>query len=104
MKFRASIQCTASQKAQMWDQWQQGASLRQIARLFDRCHSSVHRILADSGWMLSLAEREEISRGVVRGQSGALSLLASNRRLAWVPISEEIVPPHECACGLNTYY
>ena len=80
MKYRTRIQYTASQKAQMWDRWQQGESLHQIARLFDRGHSSVQRILAESGGIrpparrrservLNLAEREEISRGLVSGQS-----------------------------------
>ena len=36
MKYRARICYTESQKAQMWDRWQQGESLHQIARLFDR--------------------------------------------------------------------
>ena len=80
MKYRARICYTEGQKAQMWDRWQQGESLHQIARLFDRRHSSVRGILAESGGIrppprrrseraLSLAEREEISRGVVSGQS-----------------------------------
>jgi IS30 family transposase len=80
MKYRARICYTESQKAQMWDRWQKGESLHQIARLFDRRHSSVRGVLAASGGIrpaarrrsertLSLAEREEISRGVVRGQS-----------------------------------
>jgi IS30 family transposase len=80
MKYRARICYTESQKALMWDRWQQGESLHQIARLFDRRHSSVRGILAESGGIrppprrraertLSLAEREEISRGVVTGQS-----------------------------------
>jgi IS30 family transposase len=80
MKYRARICYTESQKAQMWDRWQQGESLHEIAQLFDRRHSSIRRILAESGGIrpparrrsertLSLAEREEISRGVVGGQS-----------------------------------
>jgi IS30 family transposase len=80
MKYRARICYTESQKAQMWDRWQKGESLHQIARLFDRRHSSVRGVLAASGGIrpaarrrsertLSLAEREEISRGVVSGQS-----------------------------------
>src|SRR5688572_13734072 len=75
MKYRARICYTESQKAQMWDRWQKGESLHQIARLFDRRHSSVRGVLAASGGIrpaarrrsertLSLAEREEISRGV----------------------------------------
>jgi len=77
---RARIRYRESQKAQMWDRWQRGESLHQIARLFDRHHSSVRGILAEAGGIrpsprhrsertLSLAEREEISRGVVSGQS-----------------------------------
>jgi IS30 family transposase len=80
MKCWTRICYTEGQKAQMWDRWQQGESLHQIARLFDRRHSSVRRILAESRGILpparrrseralSLAEREEISRGVVSGQS-----------------------------------
>ena len=66
----------------MWERWQKGDSLQQIAQLFDRNYSSVQRILAESGGIrpaqrrrsrlaLTLAEREEISRAVVAGQSAA---------------------------------
>ena len=78
--MRTRIYYTDSQKALMWDRWQQGDSLQQIARLFDRGHSSVGGILAQTGGIrppprrrsaraLSLVEREEISRAVVTGQS-----------------------------------
>ena len=64
----------------MWERWKKGESLQQIAQLFDRDHSSIQRILAETGGIrpperhrsqlaLSLAEREEISRAVVAGQS-----------------------------------
>ena len=80
MRRRTRIQYTESQKSQMWDRWQRGESLHQIAQLFDRHHSSVRGILAASGGIrprprcrspraLSLAEREEISRGLVARQS-----------------------------------
>jgi IS30 family transposase len=80
MRHRTRIHYTESQKSQMWDRWQRGESLHQIAQLFDRHHSSVRGILAASGGIrprsrcrspraLSLAEREEISRGLVTGQS-----------------------------------
>jgi IS30 family transposase len=80
MKQRTRIYYTESQKALMWERWQKGDSLQQIAQLFDRNHSSVQRILAESGGIrpaqrrrsrlaLTLAEREEISRAVVAGQS-----------------------------------
>ena len=64
----------------MWDRWQAGDSLHEIARLFDRGHSSVQGVLAETGGVrprprsrsrlaLTLAEREEISRGMVAGWS-----------------------------------
>ena len=80
MKRRPRIYYTESQKAQMWERWQKGESLQQIAQLFDRNHSSVQRILAERGGIrpparcrakvaLTLAEREEISRAMVAGHS-----------------------------------
>ena len=80
MKQRPRIYYTESQKALMWERWRKGDSLQQIAQLFDRNHSSVQRILAETGGIqpaqrrrsrlaLTLSEREEISRGVVAGHS-----------------------------------
>ena len=80
MKYRPRIYYSEGQKAMMWDRWQRGESLHDIARLFDRGHSSVQRILSEAGGIrprqrvrarlaLSLSEREEISRGIVIGRS-----------------------------------
>jgi IS30 family transposase len=80
MKYRTRIYYTEEQKALMWERWQNGDSLHQIAQLFDRNHPSIQRILAETGGIrpaprnrsrlaLSLAEREEISRAVVAGHS-----------------------------------
>jgi IS30 family transposase len=80
MKQRPRIYYTETQKAEMWERWQQGDSLHAIARLFERGHSSVQHILAETGGIrpaprrrsrlaLTLSEREEISRGVAAGQS-----------------------------------
>ena len=80
MKYRTRIFYTEADKALMWDRWQKGESLNSIARLFDRGHSSIQRILAETGGIrppkrrrsrlaLTLTEREEISRGVVVDQS-----------------------------------
>src|SRR5436309_14001115 len=73
MRQRPRIYYTESQKALMWERWQKGDSLQQIAQLFDRNHSSVQGILEQTGGIrpeprqrsrlaLTLAEREEISR------------------------------------------
>jgi IS30 family transposase len=80
MKYRKRTYYTEEQKALMWDRWQRGDSLHQIARLFERHHSSVRGIFERSGGIrprtrhrssrsLTLAEREEISRGLVAGRS-----------------------------------
>jgi IS30 family transposase len=80
MKQRPRIYYTENQRALMWERWQKGESLQKIAELFDRNHSSVQRILAETGgirparrcrsrWALTLAEREEISRAGVAGHS-----------------------------------
>jgi IS30 family transposase len=80
MKQRPRIYYTESQKALMWERWRKGESLQHIAELFDRNHSSIQRILAESGGIrqkqrsrsglaLTLVEREEISRAVVAGHS-----------------------------------
>ena len=80
MKQRPRIYYTESQKALMWERWRKGESLQRIAELFDRNHSSIQRILAETGGIepaqrrrsrlaLTLAEREEISRSMATGQS-----------------------------------
>ncbi len=80
MKQRRRIYYSEAQRMLMWDRWQKGDSMHAIARLFDRGHSSVQGILSQTGGVrpaprrrsrltLTLAEREEISRGVVAGQS-----------------------------------
>jgi IS30 family transposase len=80
MKQRPRIYYSEAQKAQMWARWKEGWTMHQIAHLFDRGHSSVHRIIAESSGIqppqrrrsqlaLTLVEREEISRALVTGHS-----------------------------------
>ena len=49
MGYRPRIYYTESQKALMWERWQKGDSLQQIAQLFDRNHTSVQGILVRTG-------------------------------------------------------
>jgi len=99
MKQRPRIHYTESQKALMWERWQKGESLQQIAQLFDRNHSSIQPILAATGGIrpaprcrsrlaLTLAEREEISRAVVAGHS--IRSIAAQLGRAPSTISREI--------------
>ena len=80
MKLRTRIYFTAEQRAEIWDRWQRGESMSSIGRLFERESSSIYPLLQRSGGIrpptrtrsrlaLSLADREEISRGVATQQS-----------------------------------
>ncbi|MFP3801973.1 hypothetical protein SB764_37655, partial [Paraburkholderia sp. SIMBA_027] len=46
MKQRPRIYYSETQKALMWDRWRKGDTIHQIAKLFDRGHSSIQRILS----------------------------------------------------------
>ena len=92
MKQRRRIYYSESQKALMWERWRAGESLQHIAQLFDRNHSSVAGILAQTGGIqppprrrskrsLTLAEREEISRGLAADDS----IQSIARRLSRAP-------------------
>ena len=41
MKKRPRIYYSARQRALIWERWRKGETLHQIARLFDRYHSSI---------------------------------------------------------------
>jgi IS30 family transposase len=86
MKYRKRTFYTDAEKVLMWDRWRAGDSITEIASLFDRHHSSVRGIFERTGGIrprerrrssrsLTLAEREEISRGLAAGRSqGAIAL------------------------------
>jgi IS30 family transposase len=99
MKQRPRIYYSETQKAMMWERWRKGESLQQIAQLFDRNHSSIQRILAETGGIrpterhraplaLTLAEREEISRSLATGHS--IRSIAELLKRASSTISREI--------------
>lgn len=99
MKQRPRIYYSDSQKALMWERWKQGWTLHEIGKLFDRAHTSIHRIIAETGGFsppqrsrastsLTLAEREEISRALVTGES--MRSIAARLGRAPSTISREI--------------
>ena len=99
MVYRTRIKYTAKQKADIWDRWQRGESLRSIGRLFDRPSSSIFNMLEPtggirpatrkrSGLALTQSEREEISRGTVANLS--IRSIAANLKRSASTISREI--------------
>lgn len=99
MKQRPRIYYSDADKALMWARWQKGESLNSIARHFDRGHSEIQCILARTGGIrppqrrrsrlaLTVAKREEISRGVVAGHS--MHLIAATLGRAPSTVSREM--------------
>ena len=83
---------TAAESAEIWDRWQRGEGLKLIGRVFGKHSSSIFAHLRPHGGIrpaprrrsrrvLTLAEREEISRGLARGAS-LRSIAASLGRAA----------------------
>ena len=89
MKQRYGRGFSATERAELWDRWQRGESLKAIGRAFDKPSSSIYFQLAPHGGIrpsprrrsrlaLSLWEREEISRGIVARHSiRSMALLLS---------------------------
>jgi len=90
---------TASQKANLWNRWKHGQSLSEISRALGKNPGSIHGVLSSHGGIfpiprrrsrlaLNLAEREEISRGIVAGMS--IHQIAAKIRRAPSTVSREI--------------
>lgn len=110
MKQRRRIYYTDSQKALMWQRWRKGESLQKIAQLFDRNHSSVQGILAETSGIqpkprhrsrlaLPLAGREEISRAVVAGES--MRTIANRLGRAPSVVFHAVLTPRGCGQNLG---
>src|SRR5712672_4194067 len=74
------VRLSAMQRTDMWSRWKAGQSLHQIGRAFGKSHVSIHFLLSQHGGIipaarrrslvtLTLAEREDISRGIAAGSS-----------------------------------
>ena len=74
------VRLSATQRTDLWSRWKAGQSLHQIGRVFGKSHVSIHFLLSQHGGIvpaarrrslltLTLAEREDISRGIASGSS-----------------------------------
>src|SRR5262252_1256946 len=77
---RKRSKLSPAQKTEIWKRWKVGQSLHEIGRAFDKPHTTIHQFLLLSGGIrpaarrrsrlaLTLAEREDISRGIASGSS-----------------------------------
>lgn len=99
MSTRAWTKLVASERAEVWERWRRGEQIADIARALQRADHSIARELDYTGGIaprkrrrskrvLSVSEREEISRGL----SAELTIRAIARRLGRAPssVSREI--------------
>jgi hypothetical protein len=81
---------SAAEQDEVWARWRRGESLRLIARRLGKRGPSVRAFVLQSGGVqqhpprraprcLTMAEREEISRGVAGGETIYLSLFVQSR-------------------------
>ena len=74
------VRLSANQRIDMWGRWKAGQSLHEIGRAFGKDHVSIQFMLSQHGGIvpaarrrslvtLTLAEREDISRGIASGSS-----------------------------------
>ena len=80
MTQRKRSRLSPTQEADVWKRWKAGQSLHAIGRVFGKPHTSIRHLLLPRGGIapatrqrsrlaLTLAEREDISRGIASGSS-----------------------------------
>ena len=98
MRSGKRFRLSATERAEVWRRWKDGQSLHAIGRALSRAHPVVHRLLKQHGGIapplrrrsqrvLTLAEREDISRGIASGCS--LRVIAQGMRRAPCTVSRE---------------
>src|SRR5271166_5033853 len=91
---------SATQRTEMWSRWRAGQSLHEIGRAFDKSHVVIHFLLSQHGGItpavrrrsqqtLTLAEREDISRGIATGSS--IREIARELQRAASTVSREVI-------------
>src|ERR1700722_18362574 len=99
MTFRRRFKLSEQQRTEMWRRWKAGQSLHEIGRAFSKDHVSIQFMLAQHGGIapatrhrslrtLTLAEREEISRGIASG--GSIREIANGLKRAVSTVSREV--------------
>src|SRR5712671_1944609 len=99
MMQRIRVGLSSAQRADLWSRWKAGQSLHEIGRAFGKSHVVIHFLLARHGGIapvarrrslrtLTLAEREDISRGIAGGSS--IRQIAKGLQRAVSTVSREV--------------
>jgi IS30 family transposase len=100
MKHARRWKLSSAQRADMWTRWKAGQSLHEIGRALGKSHVVIQFLLARHGGItpaarrrsrrvLTLAEREDISRGIASGCS--MRAIAQRLSRACSTVSREVV-------------
>src|ERR1700724_2992755 len=98
---------STEQRIDMWRRWKSGESLHEIGRAFGKGHGSIRFLLTQRGGIvpdarrrslrtLTLAEREDISRGIASGLS--IREIANGLQRAVSTVSREVALPAGGPC------
>jgi DNA-binding NarL/FixJ family response regulator len=104
-KGKWSSRLSPAQKSNVWNRWKAGQTLHEIGRFYRKWHNSIRKVLLPRGGIppitrrrsrlaLTLAEREEISRGIACGSS--IREIASRLGRAASTVSREVDSPQAC--------
>src|SRR6202171_2158743 len=99
MAQRRRVKLPVNQRMEMWGRWKAGQSLHEIGRAFGKDHVSIQFMLSQHGGIvpatrsrsplaLTLAEREDISRGIASGSS--IREIAKDLKRAVSTVSREV--------------
>src|SRR5665647_3098933 len=99
MTVRVRFKLSANQRVDMWSRWKAGQSLHEIGRVFGKDHVCIQFMLSQHGGIvpatrrrsvvtLTLAEREDISRGIASGSS--MREIAKGLQRAVSTVSREV--------------
>jgi IS30 family transposase len=99
MTQRERSRLSPTQETEVWKRWKAGQSLHAIGRVFGKPHTSIRHLLLPHGGIspaarrrsrlsLTLAEREDISRGIASGSS--IRNLARHLKRAASTVSREV--------------
>src|ERR1035437_5306003 len=99
MTQRRRVKLSEQQRNDMWSRWKAGQSLHEVGRAFGKAHGVIHFMLAQRGGIapvvrhrslrtLTLAEREDISRGIASG--GTIREIAKDLKRAVSTVSREV--------------
>src|ERR1700676_3607568 len=99
MKHARRWKSSAAQRTDMWNRWKAGQCLQEIGRALGKSHVVIQFLLARHGGVapaarrrsrrvLTLAEREDISRGIASGSS--MRVIAQRLSRACSTVSREV--------------